>query len=141
MLFVALSAEPAQAHVDVQPGLVREGTITDLRIELPQLRPGGPPTGLEVEGRGVEMLSVGEQAKKGLESVWTVRLRANGPPGNVPLLLRALYPDGSAVEVDATVTVVPAPEGAAFPWPAVIVGAGLAASVALLALLVARRKA
>ena len=76
-----------------------------------------------------------------MESLWTVRLRANGPPGNLPLVLRALYPGGRSVEVDAAVTLVPAPEGAGFPWPGVIAGAGLAAGIAVAALLVVRRKA
>ena len=140
-LFVALSAEPALAHVDVQPRLVEQGRSTDLRVELPQLRPGAPPKGLEVEGPGVEVLFVRKQASKRLETVWTVRLRASGQPGNVPLVLRALYPAGGSVEVDAAVIVVRAPAGAGFPWPGVIVGAGLAAGFLVIALLVARRKA
>ena len=140
-LFVGLSAEPALGHVDVQPRLVEQGRSTDLRVELPQLRPGVPPNGLVVEGPGVEVLSVRKQANKGLETVWAVRLRASGQPGNAPLVLRALYPGGGSVEVDAAVTVVPAPAGGGFPWAGVIVGAGLAAGFAVIALLVARRKA
>ena len=138
---MALSAEPAWAHLSVQPSLVQHGTITDVRVELPPLRPGGPPNGLEVEGEELEVLATREQGMVGSDSVWTVRLRANGPPGNLPVVLRALYPDSSSVEVDAALTVVPGPEGSGFPWPGVIVGAALAAGVAVVALLVARRKA
>ena len=87
------------------------------------------------------MLAVREQAQVDSESVWTVRLRANGPPGNVPVVLRALYPRGSSVDVDAALTVVPGPDGSGFPWPGVIVGTALAAGFAVVALLVARKKA
>jgi hypothetical protein len=138
---VALSAEPATAHVNVSPSLVQQGVVTDVHVELPQLRPGGPPNGLELAGDQVEVLATREQGKRGSESVWTVRLRANAAPGNVPIVLRARYPDGSSVEVDAALTVVPGPEEAGFPWAGVIVGAGLAAGFAAVALVVARRKA
>ena len=57
MLFGPLLTEPAPAHVDVQPRLVQLGTVTDLRIELPQLRAGAPPERLEVEGEGVTVLA------------------------------------------------------------------------------------
>ena len=133
-LIAALSAEPALAHLDIRPSLVEHGVPTEIRVELPQLRPGAPPDKLEV-------LATREQGQVGSDSVWTVRLRANGPPGNVPVVLRALYPDSSSVEVDAALTVVPGPEGSGFPWPGVIVGAALAAGFAVVALLVARRKA
>ena len=140
-LLAALSAEPARAHLGVQPSLVQQGTVTDIRVELPPLRAGGPPNGLEVEGEEIEVLATREQGRVGSDSVWAVRLRANGPPGNVPVVLRALYPDSSSVEVDAALTVVPGPEGSGYPWPGVIVGAALAAGFAVVALLVARRKA
>ena len=87
------------------------------------------------------MLAVRKQPHVDSESVWTVRLRANGPTGNVPVVLRALYPGGSSVDVDATLTVVPGPEGSGFPWPGVIVGTALAAGFAVVGLLVARKKA
>jgi hypothetical protein len=138
---LALSAEPASAHVSIQPSLVQQGTINDVRVELPQLRPGGPPNGLEVVGEQLEVLAVREQSQVDSESVWTVRLRADGPTGNVPVVLRARYPGGSSVDVDAALTVVPEPEGSGFPWPGVIVGTALAAGFAVVALLVARRKA
>jgi hypothetical protein len=140
-LQAALSAEPALAHVDVRPRLVEQGRITDVRVELPPLQAGSAPSGLAVEGPGIEVLSVRRQAYPPPETVWTVRLRANGPPGNVPIVIRALYSGGGSVEVDAALTVVPAPEGAGFPWAGVIAGTGLAAGFAAVALLVARRKA
>ena len=127
--------------MNVAPSLVQQGVVTDVQVELPQLRPGGPPNGLELEGDDVEVLAVREQGKRGSESVWTVRLRAEGEPGNVPIVLRALYPDDTSVEVDAALTVVPGPEEAGFPWAGVVVGAGLAAGFAAVALVVARRKA
>ena len=138
---MALSAEPSWAHVSVQPSLVQQGTITDVRVELPQLRPGGPPNGLELEGEALEVLAVREQVQVDSETVWTVRLQANGPTGDVPVVLRALYPGGSSVDVDAALTVVPGPEGSGFPWPGVIVGTALAAGFAVVALLVVRQKA
>lgn len=138
---MALSPEPAWAHVSVQPSLVQQGTITDVRVELPQLRPGGPPNGLELEGDALEVLAVREQVQVDSETVWTVRLKANGPTGNVPLVLRALYPGGSSVDVDAALTVVPRPEGSGVPWPGVIVGTALAAGFVVVALLVVRQKA
>ena len=140
-LLAALSAQPAWAHLSVQPSLLQQGTVTDVRVELPPLRPGGPPSALEVEGEEIEVLAVRDQGAVGSDSVWTVRLRANGPTGNVPIVLRALYSGGGSVEVDAALTVVPGLEGSGFPWPGVIVGAALAAGFAVVALLVARRKA
>ena len=141
MLFMALTAEPALAHVDVRPNLIEEGAITDVRVELPPLAGGRPPSGLEVVGDGIEVLAVREQPAAGSDSVWTVRLRAKGTTGDVPIVLRALYPGGSSVDVDAGLTVVPGPETSSFPWPAVVVGVLLAAGFAVVALVVARRKA
>jgi hypothetical protein len=138
---VALSAEPAWAHLSVQPSLVQHGTITDVRVELPPLAGGRRPSGLEVTGDGIEVLAVREQAPTGPESVWTVRLRAEGTTGDVPIVLRALYPGGSSIDVDAALTVVPGPESSSFPWVAVVVGGLLAAGFAVVALVVARRKA
>ena len=136
-----MSAQPALAHVDVRPTLVEQGSLAELRVELPSLRPGPRPERLELEGRGVEVLAVRMQAISGPETVWTVRLRANGPPGVTPLVLRAVYADGKSVEVDQQLTVVPAPEGAGFPWPGVVVGALLAVAFAGAGLYLARRKA
>ena len=113
----------ARAHLDLRPRLVVQGELTDVRVELPQLRPGAPPSELEVEGDGIEVRSSELEGTLGSETFWTVRLRADGEPGIVPLALRAVYDDGRSVEVDQQLTVVPAPEGSSFPWPAVAVGA------------------
>jgi hypothetical protein len=137
----ALTTEPALAHVDVRPRLIEQKTLADVRVELPPLRPSGEPDRLEVEGIGIEVLSVRAQGKLGADTVWTVRLRANGEPGITPIVLRAVYPDGQSVEVDQQLTVVPAPEGAGFPWPGVVAGVLLAVSFAAVALQLARRKA
>ena len=139
-LFGALQAEPAHAHVDLRPRLVVQGALTDVTVELPELRPGAPPRELEVEGEGIEVRSAELQGTLGSETFWTVRLRAESEPGVVPLVLRAVYADGQTVEVDERLTVVPAPESASFPWPAVVVGALLAVAFAAVSLRLARRK-
>ncbi len=130
----------AWAHVNVQPGLVEQGEITQLRVELPQLRPGPAPTRIEVEGAGIEVLSARLQGTKGSETVWSVRVRANGPPGQVPLSLRAVYGGGEAVAVKNSLTVVPAPEESSFPWAVTVGGTLLALAVAFTALRIARRR-
>ena len=139
--FLALvAAEGAWAHVDVQPRLVERGEITQLRVELPKLRPGPAPERIEVEGAGIEVLSARLQGTKGSETVWSVRVRANGPPGQVPLVLRALYTGGEVVEVKNSLTVVPAPEASSFPWVVVAGGTLLALVLALVLLRLARRR-
>lgn len=140
-LLASVSVEPARAHLDFQPSLVEQGAVAEIRIELPQLRPGGPPRRLEIEGPGIEVLSVGLQATLGVETAWSVRLRANAEPGVVALVLRAVFADGQSVEVDQQLTVVPADEGSGFPWPAAIAAALLAVSFAAVALRLARRRA
>jgi hypothetical protein len=139
-LLALVTAEGAWAHVDVQPRLVEQGEVTQLRVELPKLRPGPAPERIEVEGAGIEVLSSRLQGTKGSETVWSVRIRANGPPGQVPLVLRALYTGGKAVEVKNSLTVVPAPEASSFPWVVVAVGALLASVLALVLLRLARRR-
>ncbi len=137
-----LTGEPAAAHVDVRPGVVAAGAATELRVELPQLRAGAaPPTRLDVEGEGVEVLASRLQALVGPESRWTVRLRVAGPPGRRPIVLRARYADGRSVDVDSALTVVPAPERGGFPVLPVLAGLGLAGGLAAAALLLARRRA
>jgi hypothetical protein len=126
--------------VDVRPGIVEQGEVTALRIELPQLRPGPAPERLEVAGDGLDVLSTRLDELAGAETRWTVRLRATTPPGRLPVALRAVFADGAAVEVDSALTVVPAPEQAPFPVAAAIAGVGLAAGVAFAALFLARRK-
>ena len=126
--------------MDVQPRLVEQGEITQLRVELPQLRPGPAPERIEVEGAGIEILSTRLQGKKGSETVWSVRVRADAPPGEVPLTLRAVYTGGEAVEVSDSLTVVPGPESSSFPWAAVAGGTLLALALALGLLRLARRR-
>ena len=87
------------------------------------------------------MLAIRVQAPTGPETVWTVRIRANAPPGATPLVLKAVYADGRSIEVDQALTVLPAPEGAGFPRPGAVVGALLAFAFACTGLYLARRKA
>ncbi len=139
--FLALvTAQGASAHVNVQPRLVEQGEITQLRVELPKLRPGPAPERIEVEGLGIEVLSSRLQGRKGSETVWSVRIRASGPPGEVPLVLRAVYAGGETVEVRNSLTVVPGPETSSFPWVAVAGGTVLALALALVLLRLARRR-
>ena len=118
-----------------------QGETTDVLVELPQLRPGSPPSELEVEGEGIEVRSSRLESTVGSETQWLVRLRADTDPGVVPLVLRAVYGDGRSVEVDERLTVAPAPEASGFPWAGVVGGALLAAGFALLSLHLVRRKA
>lgn len=135
-----LPADPALAHLELRPGLVEQGAVADIRVELPQLRPGAPPRRLEVEGDGIDVISARLQATVGAETAWTVRLRATADPGAAPLVLRAVYADGQSVEVDQQLTVLPAPETSGFPWTGLVAGA-LAVAIAVAALRLARRKA
>jgi hypothetical protein len=137
---ILVSAQGAGAHVDVQPRLVEQGETAQLRVELPRLRPGPAPERIEVEGAGIEVLSTRLQGTKGSETVWSVRVRADTPPGEVPLILRAVYAGGEAVVVRDSLTVVPAPEGSSFPWAAVAGGGLLALALALGLLRLARRR-
>ncbi|MGZ8781863.1 MAG: hypothetical protein ACXWZB_00010 [Gaiellaceae bacterium] len=138
-----LAPEAASAHLEIRPGLVEQGSVAEVRVELPQLRAGSQPTGLEVEGAGIEVLSTRSQGTVGVgsETAWSVRLRATAGPGVVPLVLRAVYADGRSVEVDERLTVVPAQERAGFPWPWVVVGGMLALGFAGVSLHLARRNA
>jgi hypothetical protein len=139
-LLAVVSVQPALAHGDLRPALVEGGAVVDVRVELPRLRPGDPPERLELEAPGVEVLSV-RRLPAGPETAWSVRLRAKGAPGVVPVVLRAVYADGQSVAVDQRLTVVPAAEESGFPWPAVVVGAFLAVAFAVAGLFLARRKA
>ena len=143
-LLALLLAEPAVGHVDVQPRLVEQGTATQLRVELPQLRAGSPPVRLEIEGDGVTVLAGSLQAVVGSETRWNVRLRVSPavPSGELPLILRAVWVDGTSVEVDGAITVVPPPEEASgtFPWLGVAAGVTLAVAFAVAVLLLARRR-
>jgi hypothetical protein len=78
----------------------------------------------------------------GTETRWLARVRAPDAAGVLPIVRRAVYADGRSVEVDQTLTVVPASDGnAGSPWAAVIVAVLLAATGAVAALLLARRRA
>lgn len=140
-LATTVSVEPALAHLDIRPSLVQQGVLTDIRVELPQLRAGSPPRRLEVEGAGIEVISADLEGTLGSETLWNVRLRATAEPGVVPLVLRAVYADGRSVEVDQQLTVAPGPERSGFPWVGVAAGAFLAVAFAAVALRLARRKA
>jgi hypothetical protein len=135
--------KPALSHVDVQPRLVEPGAIAELRIELPQLRPGAPPERLEVEGPGLETLSTRLQGVVASETRWTARVRtdADAEPGVLPLVLRAVFADGESVEVEDAITVVPpATSDDAFPWAAAAAGTLFAVGLAAAALIFARRQ-
>lgn len=136
-----MSGQPAWAHVDVQPRVVELGVTTELRVELPRLRAGAPPERLEAEAAGIEIVSSELVGASGPETLWTVRVRASGGPRQEPLVLRAVFADGESVEVDDTLTLVPAEDAASFPWAAAAVGGLLAVGFAAVALRAARRKA
>lgn len=142
MLLMALSAEPAVAHLNVQPRLVEQERVTDLVVELPRLRPGAPPERLELRAPGLEVLSTRRREQLvGGETRWDARVRVGAPPGILALVLRAGFADGRTVDVEDQLTVVPAPPSAGFPWAAAAVGAALALGFAVVALTLARRKA
>ena len=98
---------PAAAHLEISPGLFESGADVDLRIELPELRPGDAPTSLEVSGDGVRQLRSRAAGTVGRETRWEVRVHVAAAPGPTELLLRAGFEDGSTVEVRRVVTVVP----------------------------------
>jgi hypothetical protein len=140
-LAMAVLAQPALAHLVIQPTLLEQGVVTDVSIELPQLRPGSAPRSLDVEGAAIDIISSDLQGTSGTDTLWKVRLQATADPGVAPVVLRAVYADGKSVEVDQQFTVAPAPERASFPWVGVMVGALLAVTVAVFSLRLARRKA
>ena len=143
-LLLLLVAAPAFGHVDVRPRLVEQGMETALRIELPQLRPGPAPVRLELEGEGVEVLSSRLQGFAAAETRWSVRLRVSPSvaPGELPLILRAVFADGESVEVDGGIVVVPGQMEASdtFPWAGVAAGVTLAIGFAVGFVLIARRR-
>ena len=136
-----LTTEPARAHLDVRPSLVAQNDVVALLVELPELRTGPRPERLVLEGPGVTVLSSTLQGGVGAESRWRVRIRVESEPGVVPLVLRAVYPDGRSIEVDHALTVVPAEGEDGFPWVASIVGVAAAAGLAGVGLLLTRRRA
>jgi hypothetical protein len=139
-LLVAVTVEPAAAHVDVRPDLVEQGAVTEIRVELPRIVPGPDLVRLEIEGDGIEVLSTRKLDVQGPDSYWSARVRVDAPVGSAPFVLRPFYADGDSVEFRQAFTVVPGEEEESFPWLVVVVGvaAALALSAALLA--VARRR-
>ena len=140
-LLAAVAAEPAAAHLDFRPRLVEQGVVADVRVELPELRPGVAPRRLELVGAGVEVISTRLVDSVGAETRWDVRLRATAEPGVVALVLRAVYADGKSVEVDQQLAILPAPQTSGFPLVGVLTGVFLAVGLAVVALRLARRKA
>ncbi len=112
-LLVAVSAAlllpvAAPAHLEISPGLLESGRDVDLQIELPELRPGEPPTSLAVSGDGIRLLESRAAGTRGRETQWEVRVHVAAAPGPTELVLRAGFADGSTVEVRRVATVVPA---------------------------------
>lgn len=132
-------AQPAATHVDIRPGLLETGSVTPLRIELPRLRAGAPPSELELEGAGLEVLSSRLAGSSGADTVWLVRVRAAGPPRSAPIVLRARFAGGASVDVEEALTVVPG-TSTPFPWAGVTAGGALAIGFAVVALVLARRR-
>ncbi len=97
----------ASAHISVIPSLLPSGREVELRIEVPGLRPGFEPTGLDVTASGISTLSTERSGRVGEESQWRVRVDVATPPGPLLLLLVARYADGRSITVRQTVTVVP----------------------------------
>ena len=97
----------AAAHLVIEPGLLEAGRDVDLQIEVPELRPGEPPTSLAVSGDGVRQLRSSAAGTFGRETRWEVRVHVDAAPGPTELLITAGFEDGSTVEVRRTVTVVP----------------------------------
>jgi hypothetical protein len=141
-LFVAVVAAlllpvAVPAHLVIEPGLLESGRDVDLQIEVPELRPGEPPTSLAVSGDGVRQLRSSHVGTFGRETRWDVRVHVGAAPGPTELLLTAGFEDGSTVEVRRRVTVVPArSDDDGLPVAAAAVAAlGLAGLVALAVLL------
>jgi hypothetical protein len=142
-LFAAALIGPAaaSAHVSVSPGLLEAGDETTLRVELPRLRPGAPPTSLAVSAPGVRQLSAEPAGLVGVESRWRVRVRVDAAPGPLTLRLRAGFADGESVVVRHRVTVVPARSDGGTSSAALLAGAAaVVAAVGGAALLVRRAR-
>ena len=141
-LALTLLAQPALAHLVVRPTLLEQGVLTDVRVELPQLRPGPAPRRLEVEGDGIDVVSADLQGTSGSDTVWNVRLRATAAPGvgadRAAGGLRAT--DGRSRSTSCSRS-TPGPERSGFPWAGVVAGVLLAVAVAAFSLRFARRKA
>jgi hypothetical protein len=124
-LFLPVSA---LAHVNVRPTLLVSGRETLLRVELPDLRVGRPPTGLDVSGPGLRQLSSSAPGFLGQESRFRVRVRVETAPGPLPLLLLVRYGDGQTVRIGQTLTVVP-PDAVGDSGTPVLLWVGIGAGV------------
>ena len=111
--------------------------MTEIRVELPAIDRGAPLVRLEVDGEGIEVLSVRKVGRRAPESRWSTRIRATADPGPVTLVLRPVYADGAEIEFEQTLTVVRAQDDP-FPWA--WVAGGIAAGPGLLAALVLLRR-
>lgn len=128
------------AHVSVSPGLLETGREATLQIELPELRPGPPPTALDVFGPGIRTLESTSVGRLGEESRWRVRVRVLAEPEPLALSLRAGYEDGRSVTVRQTVTVLPASAAAESARPVLAAAAAGLALVAMLAAMIVLRR-
>lgn len=140
-LLAALWPGSAQAHLNLQPRLVEQGRVTDLVVDLPPLRAGSPPVELAVEATGLRMLASRLRETIGGDTRWDLRVEVDAPPGLLELVLRAGYSDGSSVDVDERLTVLPRTPGDPFPWLWAIAGSALAVAFAGMALTLSRRSA
>jgi hypothetical protein len=129
----------AFGHVSVSPGLLEQGRTTTLEIELPELRPGSPPTTLAVSAPGLETLESANAGRVGGESRWRVRVAVDAEPGPLVLSLAARYPDGRSVVVRQTVTVIPSSSDSSSSWPVAATAAGLAVLAVAAVLALVRR--
>jgi hypothetical protein len=140
-VLATLPVEPARAHLDVRPGIVQAGAAVDLLVELPRLRPGPRPVGLEIEAAGLQVLSTRLVDAVGADTLWTARVRVDSQPGTLLVVLRAVYADGRSVEVDDSLVVLGDEEGSGFAWWLVALAAAAAVGLGALVLVVARRRA
>src|SRR5215203_4825797 len=91
----------------------------DLLVELPELRPGEPPTALAVAGDDIRQLSSELTGRVGRETQWNVRVAVDAAPGPGELRLIASFADGGTVAVRRAVTVVPATGDDGTPYGAI----------------------
>jgi hypothetical protein len=136
-----LLPEPAHAHLDVRPGIVQAGTAVELLVELPRLRPGRRPVGLELEADGLEVLSTRLVDAVRTETLWAARVRVDSEPGTLPVVLRAIYSDGRSVDVNASLVVLGDEEESGFAWWKATLAAAVAVGLGGALLVVARRRA
>ena len=81
---------------------------------------GRRPSGSRSRATGSRSFRLVLQGTKGSETVWSVRLRANAAPGQVPFVLRAVYAGGEAGGGRPTVHSGARAGGVSFPWAGVV---------------------